>query len=612
MKHKIIIAGLVLAGLFSSCSEDYLDAPAQSTLDEASIFSSPELARDVVNGIKITFGDTNSYRGRFLPFYGLNTDTEWYNSGETTSNDKPDLANYSATSTNSNMNLAETASGGGGQYWTSMYRGIERANKCIAGLRTYGNPVAGSELGNLLGQALTLRAIFYADLIKSHGDVPARFEPITTQSLYLPRSNRDVIYKQIIKDLGEAATLVPWPNETTASSSVEEINKAFIKAFRARLAMAASGYQQYADGVRRSDDPELSVANMYTLALKEAREVIQSGKASLNPSFETFWRNVNKEVLTAGGESLWEIPFASGRGKMLISFAVVHDAIDQYQTAANGIGGSAGPLPTVFYDYDQADLRRDVTCVPYVYGKAVQVNGKPVAKQELGIMNKWYFGKYRFEWMNRIVSNKDDDGVNKVYMRYAELLLIAAEAANELEGPSAAAPYLKEVRKRAFAPADQAIKVDAYVNALTDKTAMFKAIVNENKYELTGEMERKQSLIRWNLLKTNLDEAKAKMFNLQQRTGEYTTVPVDVYYKYAADNETLITYGLNRGENLNPGSSYTLLVDDKGVSSWNSLKDDKINSIYKVGVNPDTHQYWPIWQVLVAASNGQLDNNWYK
>ncbi|WP_417939787.1 RagB/SusD family nutrient uptake outer membrane protein [Flavobacterium sp. RS13.1] len=613
MKHKIIIAGLILASLFSSCNEDYLDAPAQSTLDEALIFSDPGLARDAVNGIKITFGDTNSYRGRYLPFYGFNTDTEWYNAGGTTSNDKPDLGNYSATPTNSNMNIAENASGGGGQYWTSMYRGIERANKCIKGLREFGNPVAGSELGNLLGQALTLRAIFYADLIKAHGDVPGRFEPVTSATLYMSRTNRDIIYKQIIADLGEAATLVPWPNETTASSSVEEINKAFIKAFRARLAMVASGYQQYPDGVRRSTDPELSVANMYALALKEAREVIQSGKASLNPSFETFWKNVNNEVLTAGGESLWEIPFAPGRGKMLISFAVVHNAIDQYQIAGNGgIGGSAGPLPTVFYDYDQADTRRDVTCVPYFWGKATQVDGKPRAKQELGVMNKWYFGKYRFEWMTRQVSNKDDDGVNKVYMRYAEVLLIAAEAANEIEGVAAAAPYLKEIRKRAFNPADHATKVDAYVNALTDKTAMFKAIVNENKYELTGEMERKQSLIRWNLLKTNLDEAKTKMFNLQQRAGEYANVPVDVYYKYAADNETLIVYGLNRGENLDPGSTYTLLVDDKGLSGWNSLSDEKINSLYKVGVDPDVKQYWPIWQVLVSASNGQLSNSWYK
>ena len=70
MKHKIIIAGLILAGLFSACQDDYLEAPAQSTLDESLIFSNAGLAKGAVDGIKIPFGDTNGHRGRFLPFYG--------------------------------------------------------------------------------------------------------------------------------------------------------------------------------------------------------------------------------------------------------------------------------------------------------------------------------------------------------------------------------------------------------------------------------------------------------------------------------------------------------------------------------------------------------------
>ncbi len=103
-------------------------------------------------------------------------------------------------------------------------------------------------------------------------------------------------------------------------------------------------------------------------------------------------------------------------------------------------------MPFVFYDYDQTDTRRDVTCVPYKYGAAVN----NIAKQEIGTLDTWYFGKYRYEWMTRYVTSTNDDGVNKIYMRYAEVLIIAAETANEIEGPAAAAPYLKEVRRRAF------------------------------------------------------------------------------------------------------------------------------------------------------------------
>ena len=159
--------------------------------------------------------------------------------------------------------------------WAMMYLGIERANICIRGIRTYGNPEPDTELGQLLGEALTLRAVYYADLVKAWGDVPARFEPINSETIYIEKSSRDTIYKQIIKDLKEASTLVAWPNGTSYTTSVERVNKAFVKALRARLAMVASGYQQYPDGVRRSNDPELSVAKMYKIALDESRECYQ-------------------------------------------------------------------------------------------------------------------------------------------------------------------------------------------------------------------------------------------------------------------------------------------------------------------------------------------------
>ncbi|MBZ4036779.1 RagB/SusD family nutrient uptake outer membrane protein [Flavobacterium sp. 17A] len=601
MKHKIIIAGLIISALFSSCQQfedDYLDTDAPSTLDPALIFSEPALAKGAVDGIKVPFAETNSYRGRFLPYYGLNTDTEWYNTSQT-AGDKADLCVYDAKPSNTEMNTTNNA-------YSMMFSGIERANVCIKGMRQYGDPKPGNEMGQLLGEALTLRAIYYADLLKAWGDVPARFEPITTATLYLPKSSRDVIYKQLIADLGEASTLVAWPNATSYTSTVEHVNKAFVKAFRARLALVASGFQQYPDGIRRSTDPELSVANMYALALQESREVIASGSARLESTFEGLWRKYNQEITTAGGESLWELPFADGRGRMLFTFAVKHtSASDQFQQNGANRGGVAGPLPFVFYDYDQTDLRRDVTCVPYKWGTAVAGTPYPIAKQELASLDTWCFGKYRYEWMTRRVTSDNDDGVNKMYMRYAEVLLIAAETANELEGPGAAMPYLKEIRRRSFSSADQAVKVENYVNSKSSKEAMFNAIVDENKFEFTGEMERKQALIRWNLLKTNLDLAKQKMANLSARTGEYADVPSILYYKYKSDNVSLDIYGLNRGETTNPGATYTSFA-----WTWTgTAADTKVNSLYKTGVNPDNRQYWPIWQVFLDGSNGQLKND---
>jgi hypothetical protein len=391
---------------------------------------------------------------------------------------------------------------------------------------------------------------------------------------------------------------VPWPNETAATSSIERINKAFVKALRARLCLVASGYSQYPDGIRRSTDPALSVATMYAEANKECLDVINSGKAVLEPLFETVFKKNNQDNVTAGGETLWEIPFADGRGRMLFTFAVRHQEPDKY-TAQNR-GGQAGPVPGLFYDYDEKDTRRDITCVPYEWGKVVS----GVVKQELTNLNMWAFGKYRYEWtfVKRRVTSTNDDGVNKLYMRYAEVIMMAAETANELQGPAAAAPFLKMIRQRAFKASDWSEKVDAYVDALTTTEAMFDAIVEEHKFEFCGEMERKQALIRWNLLKTKLDEAKANMHALADRTGEYADVPTTLHYKYAADGETLMVYGLNRGETGTVPPDYTQ------SKAWIELADTKIESIY--AADPNTHQFWPIWQVFLDGSNGKLLNDY--
>jgi len=86
MKKIILLSGLILSGFLTSCQDsidEFLEAPTKSSLDESVIFSTPALAAGAIDGIKIPFAETNSYRGRFLPYYGLNTDIEWFNASQT-------------------------------------------------------------------------------------------------------------------------------------------------------------------------------------------------------------------------------------------------------------------------------------------------------------------------------------------------------------------------------------------------------------------------------------------------------------------------------------------------------------------------------------------------
>ena len=577
-------------GLVSSCD---LEAPSKSSMDSSVIFSTPSLAEGAVMGIHQSFGETNSYRGRYLPYYGINSDVEWINGMDPTKMPdagKYDLCTYASTATNTQMNTTNNA-------YAKFYEGIERANQAIVGLRAYGDVENNSTMAQLLGEALTLRAVLYLDLVKGWGDVPARFEPITTETMYVGRSDRDIIYKQLLSDLEEASRLVAWPNETSVTKSVERVNKAFTKGLRARVALYAGGYSQRADGIRLSNDPELSREAMYTIARNECLEVIEHCPELSKLSFKDNFLRLCQDDVTAGAESLWEIPFSDGRGRVLYTLGVKHNAADQYTQQAQG--GVNGPLPYLFYDYDVEDIRRDITCVPYDWSKEL-VNGR--SKQQLRCLSKWCFGKLRYEWMKRIVTSTNDDGVNWQYMRLADVYLMAAEAINELSTPADAAQYMKPVLDRAL-PAE---KVTAYMaKATASKDAFFNAIVEQRAFEFAGESLRKADLIRWNLLKTKLDEAKDKMRKLARREAPYNDLPEKLYYETAEDGETLIIYGLNHGDTDEEGEALGYESNTTWISTT-KLEDSLIDVLYTQ--NPDENQVWPIWQTFIDSSNGMLTN----
>lgn len=614
MNRKIYIpvASLTIAFLSASCD---LEAPSVSALDAQSICSNVTLADAAVMGIHVSFSEQNSYRGRFTPYYGLNTDIEWINGNNGTKlpdEGKYDLCTYNATGSNSQMNTENNA-------YAKFYEGIERANQIIAGLREYGNVESDADMAQLLGEALTLRAYIYLDLIKGWGDVPARFAPITTETLYLPRSNRDEIYKQLLADLEEAEGLVGWPNENSFTQSVERVSKSFVKGLRARVALYAGGYSQRADGVRLSTDTELDRTAMYTIAAKECKEVIEAGYNTLG-NFKDNFMNLCLENTSAGNESLFEIPFSDGRGRVLYTFGVKHNAKDQYTQQAQG--GVNGPLPTLWYDYDVDDVRRDITCVPYGWSSELSSNGN--AKQEITSLSKWYFGKLRYEWMSRIVTSTNDDGINWQVMRYADIYMMAAEAENELNGPSGAWQYMEPVLSRAL----PAAKVSALQTKYTaSKEAFFAGVVEQRAFEFAGEMLRKADLIRWNLLSTNLELAREKMWNLLRREGDYSDLPKKICYKYEqnsdGDDETLVIYGLNHGDTDDEVKNKESLTDEEWVSAtWIDIDEeagtsklgDFINNMpgYIYGLygsnNPDQHQFWPIWDTFVSTSNGTLQN----
>ena len=595
---KTSFMAMSLAAVVSSCD---MDAPTISTLDETSVFSTYSLAEAEVMSIHISFGETNSYRGRFLPYYGLNTDLETgsgtYPSLKDQATHKQGLWNYSTLSTNGQMNTDNNA-------YAKFYEGIERANLAIEGIRKHGNIEANPDMRHLLGEALTLRAVVYNDLVKAWGDVPARFVPNNPTNVYMPRANKDEIYKQLLADLAEAEQYCYWPKESSITKSTERVSKAFVKGLRARIALYACGYALRGDGYRRSNDPELSQDKMMQIVKDECLDVINQGSNKLG-DFKSNFVKLCQDNVTAGDESLWEIPFSDGRGRVLYTWGVKHNAKDQYTQQAQG--GVNGPLPYLYYDYDVDDIRRDITCVPYDWSKEL-TEGK--SHQQLRAINKWCFGKLRYEWMKRIVTSTNDDGVNWQYMRLADVYLMAAEAVNYLDGPSSAWQYMKPVLDRAL-PAEKVAALQAKYTA--SKEAFQAGIVEQRAFEFAGEALRKADLVRWGIIDEKMAEAKQKLTDLANRQGAYADLPVKIYWKLADNGEDILIYGLNHGDTDDQGSN--LKAEGYTAKDWfvaskdgsNIITDDYIEGLYVK--QPSLNCLWPIWQTFIDKSNNMLNND---
>ena len=591
-KIKLSIMALSLVAL-ASCD---MDAPSVSSLNGETVYSTYSLAEAEVMSIHVSFGETNSYRGRFLPYYGVNTDVEVGNSPDITKagdDNKNDLWDYNTLPTNGQMNTDNNA-------YAKFYEGIERANLAIEGLREYGDIKNNKDMAQLLGEALTLRAVIYNDLIKAWGDVPARFEPNNSDNMYLPRTNRDVIYKQLLADLLEAEDYCYWPNENKITKSTERVSKAFVKALRARLALYAGGYGLRGDGYRRSKDAELAPEKMYEIARKECEDIINQGCNTLG-SFKDNFVKLCEDNVTAGGESLWEIPFSDGRGRVLYTWGVKHNSKDQYTQQAQG--GVNGPIAYLYYDYDADDIRRDITCVPYEWSKDL-INGN--AHVTFRAINKWCFGKLRYEWMKRIVTSTNDDGINFQYMRLADVYLMAAEAENELGNTGTAWNYMRPVLARVL-PADKVSTLQAKYTA--SQQAFREGIYDQRALEFAGEALRKPDLVRWGNIDQKMAEAKEKLTALQQRTGIYEGLPDKAYINNAEDANAIQVYGLNKGED-NPSDDIKNNWESKNwfeSSGKFVLTQEYIDGLYTV--QPSTHCLWPIWQTFINASNNMLNND---
>lgn len=616
--------------ILTSCS-DFLDQTSPSEMTGDAVFNSTTYTQQALNKVYAGLTKDETYVQSVPIHFGMNSDIELVDGlGATNSNSNNErgTCNYNPQLSWSKLN----------NNWKGMYEAIENANIVVEGIEgsaliAEGN-ASRSKMLMFKGEALTLRAMLYLDLIRTYGDVPMKFETTNTDgsNIYLGKTDRDVIMERLITDLEEAIGYLPWAG--TSGYTTEKMTKGFAHGLLARIAMTYAGYsirESSKSGYENMPDCDATYPTqrpgtekrreLYTLAVKHLDAIIASGYHKLNPSYENEWYLLNQLTLDQTyQENLYEVAHGvSFSGEMGYTIGVRINGKTTYYGAKGNSSGKVKVTAPFFWSFNKNDQRRDLTFANFDIREGD--NGNTIETMQgnspFGIyLAKWDPRKMTDKWLNaaRASADKVATGINNVIMRYSDVLLLYAEVLNELQGADAIGPTcglsarkaFEEVRSRAFAETHKAEAI-SYVNSLSSGDEFFNALVDERAWEFAGEAIRKWDLIRWGLLSQKIEEAKAAYKELIK------VAPKKLYYKMKADKPGEID-----PESICWYEEPQVTTDYKSVNFWGSENEETGSNVVdnlpyiSAGLNTPVinRHVFPIGATTISDSNGTLQNSY--
>ncbi|UOE51833.1 RagB/SusD family nutrient uptake outer membrane protein [Mucilaginibacter sp. SMC90] len=397
---------LILAISVSGCQK-YLDEKNKSGFDKDNYFQNAGQAQTFVNGIYTSlymFQNGDAYGES--PFITL----ELF-AGHTTS------LGQSVNNGNVIHQRTDAVNPGFETVWKNSYAAIANANLAIE--RIPGITMDDGVKKNLLGQAYFLRAFFYYHLVRLYGDVPliTKSQTLSSADLYPPRSPVADVYNLIISDL-ESAKTSGLPN----TDQTGKVSLGAVKTLLASVYLTTAGF------------PMQKTEN-YAKAAAEAKDIL-----TLYPLFDSYaflHDNAHKNQ----GELIFQ-------GNYLVG--VKENAIPQLTLPFNLLVGGYGdhlgamiPTDQFFASYEAGDLR---TQERQFYFSSYPQYQKPATTIQFGV-----HALYKYFHVESAADNgnaKSDE--NWTFLRAPELMLIYAEASNEVNGPTADAyAAVNAIRTRA-------------------------------------------------------------------------------------------------------------------------------------------------------------------
>ena len=544
MKLKYLFFAALASLGFTACS-DFLDVDSVSKYDSEGVFGEKTEINRALNGVYAKLMSGDFYGDAYFTKFVFNSDVEF------TTNTSDVATNNSFRRFDGNSTASDVE-----KFWNAAYSGVEYANNFVYYLeRSPLYSTEDAEIMQMMGEAKVIRAMFFHDLVTYFGDIPFTFEPASVVENYvMPIVSRDEVYKTLIEDLKSIAPYMKFA--ANLSNGVERASKEFCWSMIARMAMHAGGYSLRPD----TDNPAnfgkmerpANYKELYKTALAYCDSVISSATHTLSLPYYRVFVNECNYVVNSNDDPIFEIPFAKETSGNVGYVHGPKSELYEGSTSGDNIWGEAksSAALSAFYRFmfDPEDARRD-----YLNGLwGYLYNGEPTISVSYTVYNN----KWSKLWSTSgNPESAGNTGINFPYMRYTDVLLMYAEAANELnDGPTdAAKAALRQVRQRAFTNPE---KIDSYIESMSgSKDDFLKAVLDERKFEFAGENMRWKDLVRNNLLAENTYynflrywvcvENGAGQSAYQEMVEEYDgmpeyldKLPSTVYYMIGANPQT--------------------------------------------------------------------------
>jgi len=542
MKSLKYILALAVCINFTQCKDDFLDARSPSSVDDEFVTTTPAETFKI-----LSWGYANYRQNSVMGIYRWNdpigSDAETYPEDNSSNNLnailRPDLIPIDAVS-----------GGFNGLYAT--IRAVSKAASLIAEKPAYKEDVAAgrtSDWTQLYGEALSMRAFCYLELLKHFGDVPYGYENTTAEDYSL--TSRFVIYDSLIESLKQAEPLMYRLGE--GGLNAERLSRTFCNALIGQLALHAGGYQTI-----RTDIPDLYGSVTFTRKGSEANNCVYARRSDYLTYYETAKIYLQKAIdnrgssglITADSRSVANNPFQR-HFQYFNDLQVSPESIFELGNIQGGQtlttseypyafgrpsdGGSSNAAPTkvfaalrivpvVYYgEYNNNDKRRDVSVAVTGSkgdGNEMMLSFVPGNKNTGGIStNKWDDNR-----MNPpFVASQRNSGINWPVLRMADVILMLAEAKAEL-GESDAITLVNQIRQRAFGNAD-------YNLGTLSGQDLKNAVMQERKLELLGEGTR-----RWDMIRSGDFSERAIAVQQEMRTM-INNIKNQGYHRFSNGNE---------------------------------------------------------------------------